>query len=111
MNTRRITGFSRLNARLNGSRRKCSIQRVNCAWVSSRKLPNVVRLFRKPTTGVMQEDFVETRPAVGDRLNGDAGPRGGLDDLRQRRFVAFDVDLQAGSLAARLANDRQTGQS
>src|ERR1041385_9301580 len=94
MNTRRITGFSRLNARLNGSRRKCSIQRVNCAWVSSRNLPTGVRLFRKCAAGVMQKDFVETRPAVGDRLKGDAGARGGFDDLRQRRLVAFDVDLQ-----------------
>src|SRR5262245_22109536 len=111
MKTRRMTGFSRLNARLNGSRRRCSIQRVNCARVSSMNSATVVRSLGDRAAGVMQENFVETGPAVADRLNGDAGARRGLDNLRQRRLVAFDVDLQARSFAARLANDGQTGQS
>src|ERR1051325_4005478 len=107
MKTSRISGFSRLKARLNGSRFRCSRQRVNWARVSWTKSPTGCRLLAEGAPGVMEKDLVEPRARVIDRAHIDAGGGGRIQDLRQRRVVAVDVDLEPRSVAQRLAHERQ----
>src|SRR5438093_9377051 len=93
-----MTGLTRLKAMLNGSRHRWISQRKSCPLVSCTNSLMGFVLLNERMAGVVEEDFIETRTAIGNGAKGDGEISGRLKDLRQGDLIALDIDLEAGAV-------------